>query len=76
MLERQILPSRLAAELGVSHTTIGRWIQGTDLPSTGSCRKIARYSGTPVARVLALAGHLPLEDIEETDRQVSVSLSR
>lgn len=53
------LPSQLAADLGVSHATIGRWLSGEDVPSTQSCQKLAEYSGVPVQKVLSIAGHLP-----------------
>ena len=59
MRRRRRLPSQLAADLGVSHATISRWLSGEDVPSTRSCRKLAEYSGVPVERVLSIAGHLP-----------------
>lgn len=59
MSRRRRLPSQLAADLGVSHPTVGRWLTGKDVPSTRSCRKLAEYSGVPVEKVLSLAGHMP-----------------
>ena len=59
MRRRKVLPSQLAAHLGVSHATIGRWLSGKDVPSTRSCQSLARYSGVPLDRVLAIVGHLP-----------------
>jgi len=56
---RKRLPSQLAAELGVSHATVSRWLSGTDIPSTRSCRRLAEYSGVPLEKVLSIAGHLP-----------------
>jgi len=53
------LPSQLAADLGVSHATVSRWLSGTDVPSTRSCHKLAEYSGVPVEKVLSIVGHLP-----------------
>jgi transcriptional regulator with XRE-family HTH domain len=53
------LPSQLAADLGVSHATVSRWLSGEDIPSIRSCRKLAEYSGVPVHKVLSIAGHLP-----------------
>lgn len=53
------LPSQLAADLGISHATISRWLSGEDIPSIGSCRKLAEYSGVPVHQVLSITGHLP-----------------
>jgi len=51
--------SGLAVELGVSHVTVGRWLSGEDTPSTRSCRKISKYSGLPLKKILTIAGHLP-----------------
>ena len=59
MAHRRRLPSQLAADLGVSHATVSRWLSGKDTPSTRSCQKLAEYSGWPVEKVLSLAGHLP-----------------
>ena len=56
---RKRLPSQLANDIGVSHATVIRWLGGTDIPSTASCRRIAEYSGVPVEEVLAIVGHLP-----------------
>jgi len=53
------LPSQLAADLGVSHATVSRWLSGEDTPSIRSCRKLAEYSSVPVHKVLSIAGHLP-----------------
>ncbi len=59
MHRRKCLPSHLAAALGVSHATVGRWLSGKDVPSTQSCRKLAEYSGVPLHKVLSTVGHLP-----------------
>jgi len=59
MRRRKRLPSQLASDLGISHATVSRWLAGTDTPSTGSCRGLAEYSGTPLEKILSLAGHLP-----------------
>jgi len=59
MRRRQCLPSRLAADLGVSHATVSRWLSGDDIPSTRSCQRLSEYSGVPLERVLSIAGHLP-----------------
>ena len=56
---RRRLPSQLAADLGISHVTVGRWLDGQDIPSTRSCQRLAEYSGWSLKRVLSLAGHLP-----------------
>jgi transcriptional regulator with XRE-family HTH domain len=57
--QRVRLPSQPAANLGLSHATVSRWLSGKDIPSTSSCRKLAEYSGVPLEKVLAIAGHLP-----------------
>jgi transcriptional regulator with XRE-family HTH domain len=59
MKRKKKLPSKLAADLSVSHATVIRWLRGTDIPSPESCKKLARYSGQPLERVLAYAGHIP-----------------
>ena len=59
MRRRKRLPSQLAAELGISHATISRWLSGTDIPNTRSCRKLAEYSGVPLEKILSITGHLP-----------------
>ena len=61
MRRRKLLPSQLAAELGISHATVSRWLSGQDLPSVRSCQKLSKYSGTPVTNVLAAAGYLPVK---------------
>ena len=64
MHRRNRLPTQMAADLGVSHPTVFRWLAGADVPSTSSCRKLAEYSGMSLQKVLAIAGHLP--QIEQT----------
>ncbi len=59
MRRRKRLPSQLAADLGVSHVTVSRWLSVEDAPSTRSCRKLAEYSGVPLEKVLSIVGHLP-----------------
>jgi transcriptional regulator with XRE-family HTH domain len=59
MRRRECLPSRLAADLGVSHATVSRWFSGEDIPSTQSCQKLAEYSGVPLEKILSIVGHLP-----------------
>ena len=59
MRRRKRLPSQLAADLGISHATVSRWLSGADVPSVKSCRKLAKYSGVPVQNVLSIVGHLP-----------------
>ena len=57
---RKRLPSQIAADMGISHATISRWLTGSDAPNTRSCWKLAEYSGVPVEKVLAIVGHLPM----------------
>lgn len=59
MYRRRKRPSQLAAVIGVSHATIGRWLSGRDRPSPNSRQKLARYSGLPLSKVFSLAGYLP-----------------
>jgi len=59
MKRRRRLPSQLAADLGISHSTILRWLSGKDLPSTKSCRRLAEYSRVPLEKILAITGHMP-----------------
>ena len=67
MRRRKGLPSHLAADLGVSHATVSRWLSGADIPNTRSCHKLSEYSGVPIEKVLSFAGHLP--KIAEKDPQ-------
>jgi len=60
MRRKKRLPSQMAADLGVSHATVSRWLTGKDIPNTKSCRRLAEYSGVPLEKVLSLAGHLPV----------------
>jgi len=59
MRRRKRLPSQLAADLGVSHATVSRWLSDKDVPSIRSCRRLAEYSGVPLEKVLSIVGHLP-----------------
>jgi transcriptional regulator with XRE-family HTH domain len=59
MRRRKRLPSQLAADLGISHATVSRWLSGQDIPSTKSCRRLAEYSSVPLEKLLSIVGHLP-----------------
>ena len=59
MHRRSRLPSQMAADLGVSHATVSRWLSNKDIPSTKSCRRLSDYSHVPLEKILSLAGHLP-----------------
>ena len=68
MRRRKRLPSQLAAELGISHATVSRWLSGADIPSIKSCQKLAEYSGVPLEKVLSIVGHLPrIAEVEHSD---------
>jgi transcriptional regulator with XRE-family HTH domain len=63
MRSRGRLPSQFAADLGVSHTSVSRWLSGKDKPSFTSCLKLANHAGVPLQRVLQIVGYLtPLEE--------------
>ena len=59
MRRRKRKPSQMAADLGISHATVSRWLSGKDIPSTSSCRRLAEYSGVPVEKIFSIVGHLP-----------------
>jgi transcriptional regulator with XRE-family HTH domain len=59
MRRRGYKASRFAAELGVSHATVSRWLHGRDTPSTRSCRRLADYCRVPIGRVLSISGLVP-----------------
>ena len=59
MRRRKRLPSQMAADLGISHATVSRWISGADVPNVKSCQKLAEYSSVPLQNVLSIIGHLP-----------------
>ncbi len=58
MRRRGRVPSQLAADIGVSHASMSRWLHGKDIPSSKSCRRLAERSGIPLQKVLAAAGHV------------------
>ena len=64
MRRRKRLPSQLAADLGISHATVSRWLSSGDIPSIQSCRKLAEYSGVPLQKVLSIVGHIPKTEEE------------
>ena len=59
MRRRKRKASQLAADIGISHATVSRWLSGHDIPNTASCRRLAEYSGVPVENVLSVVGHMP-----------------
>ncbi len=68
MRRRKRLPSQLAADLGISHATVSRWLSGADVPSIKSCRRLAGYSGVLLEKVLSIVGHLPrIAEVEHRD---------
>ena len=58
MRRRGQLPSQLAAHLGVSHTSVSRWLSGKDKPNFTSCVKIATYAGVPLERLFYILGYV------------------
>jgi len=55
---RRLLPSQFAADVGVSHTSVSRWLSGKEKPSFTSCIKLANYTGVPLQRILHIVGYL------------------
>ena len=62
---RNQVPSQLAAALGISHTTVIRWLRGKHVPDIKSCELLAEYSKTPIEKILRLVGHIP--DIQSAE---------
>jgi transcriptional regulator with XRE-family HTH domain len=63
MRRRGRLPSQFATDVGVSHTSVSRWLSGKEKPSFSSCVKLANYTGVPLQRVLYIVGYLtPAEE--------------
>jgi transcriptional regulator with XRE-family HTH domain len=58
MRRRGQLPSQFAADIGVSHTSVSRWLSGKEMPSFASCVKLANYTGVSLQRILHIVGHL------------------
>jgi len=57
------LPAQFAADVGVSHTSVSRWLSGKEKPSFTSCVKLANYTRVPLQRVLHIVGYLvPVEE--------------
>ena len=52
------MPSQMAADLGVSHATVSRWLSGESVPNTRSCHRLAEYSDVSLEKALYVAGHL------------------
>ena len=68
MRRRHRLPSQLAADLGVRHTSVSRWLAGKVKPSFDSCVKLAAYAAVPLERVLSIAGYTqPVPDNGPTE---------
>jgi transcriptional regulator with XRE-family HTH domain len=68
MRRRKRRASQLAADLGISHATVSRWLSGTDIPNTRSCRRLAEYSGVPVEKILSIVGHIEkVSDVKYTE---------
>ena len=57
----------MAADIGVSHATVSRWLSGKDRPSPKSCQRIATYTVMSLRKIFAAAGHLPGFNQEEVN---------
>lgn len=56
------LPAQIAADLGISHATVSRWLSGKNIPSIKSCLRLAEYSSMPPSKILSIVGYLPSID--------------
>lgn len=59
MRRRKRTITQLAADLGVSHSTVSRWLSFKFTPDIDSCRRLAEYSGVSFDHILSIVGHLP-----------------
>ena len=67
-LKRRNLSRRSAAEeMGISHTTLSRLMNGKSRPAVSTCAKIAVFLRLRVSRVLELAGYAEDGDLTGTD---------
>ena len=48
LLSKEIRPSAFARRLGVSHTTVSRWLDGSTPPSPASMNAVFRETGGAV----------------------------
>lgn len=67
MRRRNVLPSQLAAKLGISHATVSRWLAGEDVPNIQSCVRLSIFSGIPLQHILYVAGHIETDMTENRD---------
>ena len=58
--QKRCSPSQLAAELGVCHSTVSRWLHRQATPGVDSCRKLSEYTGLSLPTVLSGIGYTPL----------------
>ncbi len=56
--QRNMSLRRFSQEVGISPSTLSRWLSGKQAPSPESCRKMAEALSLPPEQVLAWAGHL------------------
>ena len=66
--KKNMRASHLAAKIGVSHATVGRWLKGEDVPCAKSCYKVAEFTDVPVEDVLRAAGHIPIGKYRQSIR--------
>ena len=59
MHQQRCLPSQLATDLSVCHSTVHRWLHKKVVPGINSCRKLSEYTGLPLQVVLSRIGYIP-----------------
>lgn len=59
MHQQRSLPSQLATDLGVRHSTVHRWLHKQAAPDINSCRKLSEYTGLPLQAILSRIGYIP-----------------
>ena len=67
MGSRGLGSTQLSRELGLTRSVVGHWLSGEDIPTLGSCHKLAAYTGVPLERILRLCGHLPDAPVTASD---------
>jgi len=64
----------LARRIGMSQTSISRYLEGTLTPSPKTCHKLAAALGADLRKVMQLAGHLPspLPTVEGEEEAITI----
>lgn len=55
--KHRCLPTQLAFSIGVSPSSVSRWLNGKSTPSLRSCQKLAEYSGLAIADIVAISNN-------------------